>query len=95
MNNIDFKNKMINKYNAITENEYKAVSYGEHFKYAKTTFSKSGVSCVLYVPHQKPEDTFEEEAFESFIPKATVPSHELNRGKTDAFRIGNNMPGGE
>ena len=94
MNIKEYKNKMINKFNAITVEEYKDIPYGKHFGYARTTFKKGLNSVTLYVPHQKPEDTFEEDAFNSYIPEADLSA--LASGDSmDGFRIGNNLPGGQ
>ena len=90
-----YTDKIINKYNAITKEEYNKLSYGKHFGYAKTTFTKGSDSCTVYVPHQKPEITFEEEAFDSYIPQADLNSREVMQfDPSNSFQIGENLKGG-
>ena len=92
MNKLEYTNKIIKKYNAITEKEFKSLPYGKHFKYAKTSFLKDGVSCPLYVPPQRPSD-HEELDLSQTIPAADLNGHE--RGDwAMAFQIGNNQKGG-
>ena len=93
MNNIEYTNKMINKYNGITKKEYDKLSYGQHFQYAKTTFTKKGVSCTIYVPHQNRND-FDDSAFDSTIYVANMNKHALQFDPDNTFRIGDNIQGG-
>ena len=90
----EYKNKMINKFNAITVDEFKSLPYGKHFGYARTTFKKGLNSVTLYVPHQKPEDTFEEDAFNSYTPEADLSKLAFGDSMS-GFKIGNNLPGGQ
>ena len=95
MNNIEYTNFIANKYNAITEKEYNKLPYGVHFGYAKTIFTKGGVSCSLYVPHQKPENTYDESAFESHTPQANLNTREVMQfDPSNSFQIGDNLKGG-
>ena len=91
----EYKNKLMNKYNGIDKKEYDNLSYGDHFKYAKTTFTKGNLVATMYVPHQKPESTFEESAFDSYIPKANLNTREVMQfDPSNSFQIGDNLKGG-
>ena len=69
--------------------------YGKHFGFAKTSFLKDGVSCTVYVPHQREEQFEEEVDYSQFNAKATLNTRELFQFDPDnTFKIGENIQGG-